>query len=134
MIELTVPGMLLKSGNTRCSIPLQLRFTFDATDNPYAVGMDVLVPNQEPVEWVMGRELLMRGSCNPFEHGVGDVKICKNGSSVLIHLRSPEGSAVLGVPQQEIIRFLNRTQDALHLGDENTDEAVDEFLKELFEA
>jgi hypothetical protein len=134
MIELIVPGMLLKSGEARCSIPLQLRFTFDADADPYAVGMDVLVPGQEPVEWVMGRELLMRGSCNPFEHGVGDVKIHKKGNGVLIHLSNPTGSADLSVPQKEVIRFLNHTQDALHLGDENADEAVDEFLKELFEA
>lgn len=135
MIQHTVSGTVLKSGNQHTSLPIEVEMAFDEENDPLAVQMIFKVEDEEEVCWVMGRELVMRGSCSALPHGTGDVRFRAEPhlDRVLVCLRSPGGHADVALNRAELINFLNRTQAVCKLGDEPIEALMDQELKELLE-
>jgi hypothetical protein len=64
-----------------------------ATRDPFAVSVVFAPAGNSPVVWVFARDLLVDGVRRPT--GVGDVHLFPLDDSVVIDLRSPDGSARL---------------------------------------
>ncbi|MGW7253821.1 SsgA family sporulation/cell division regulator [Streptomyces sp. NPDC054834] len=103
-----------------CSVPLCVRLRYEPTD-PYVVHAVFLVDCDEPVEWVLGRDLLadgLKGSA-----GCADVRIWsavgRGDQSMYIVLASPAGTALLEVPVRDITSFLQDTEALVPRGTES---------------
>lgn len=97
------------------SLPLCIRLRYEPTD-PYAVRAAFFVHDDEPVEWVLGRDLLgegLKGSA-----GDGDVRIRPamnpGDEAMYITLGSSAGTALLEVAAQHVRSFLENTEAVCH--------------------
>lgn len=135
MIQETITGTVLKTGNQRVRIPVEVEMAFDEENDPLAVQMIFKADGEDETCWVMGRELIMRGSCSALPHGMGDVKFRAEPDldRVLVCLSSPGGHADVALNRTELIGFLNQTQAVCKLGDEPIEALMDQELKELLE-
>lgn len=102
------------------SLPLCVRLRYEPTD-PYVVHAVFLADCGEPVEWVLGRDLLadgLKGSA-----GYADVRIRsaagRGDRSMYIALGSSAGTALLEVPVQDITSFLQDTEALVPRGTES---------------
>ncbi|MGV9347729.1 SsgA family sporulation/cell division regulator [Streptomyces spiralis] len=102
------------------SRPLCMRLRYEPAD-PYVVRAAFFVHSDEPVEWVLGRDLLadgLEGSA-----GCADVRIWsaagRGDESIYIALGSSGGTALLEVPVQDISSFLQDTQALVPPGTES---------------
>lgn len=136
MIQHEVTGTVLKTGAISVNQPVTVEMAFDEENDPLAVQMIFKIEDQEEVCWVMGRELLMRGTCSLAPYGTGDIRFRSEpyADRVLVCLRSPGGHADVGLKRSELIDFLNRTQAVLKLGDEPLDQLIDEAIEEILSA
>ncbi|MFI9804594.1 SsgA family sporulation/cell division regulator [Streptomyces sp. NPDC052301] len=103
-----------------CSLPLCVRLRYEPTD-PYVVRAVFFADGDEPVEWVLGRDLLtdgLEGSA-----GYADVRIWsatgRGDQSIHIALGSCAGTALLEVPVQDITCFLQDTEALVPRGTES---------------
>lgn len=103
-----------------CSLPLCMRLRYEPAD-PYVVRAAFFVHSDEPVEWVLGRDLLadgLEGSA-----GYADVRIWsaagRGDEAIYIALGSSAGTALLEVPVQDISSFLQDTQALVPRGTES---------------
>lgn len=135
MIQHTVSGTVLKVGDQHVRIPVPVEMAFDEENDPLAVQMIFKVEDEDEVCWIMGRELVMRGSTSALPYGTGDVRfrVEPHFDRVLVCLRSPGGHADIGLNRTELIDFLNRTQAVCKLGEEPIEDLMDQELKELLE-
>ncbi|WP_030340459.1 SsgA family sporulation/cell division regulator [Streptomyces sp. NRRL S-1022] len=103
-----------------CSLPLCVRLRYEPTD-PYVVRAVFFIDCDEPVEWVLGRDLLADGLKGSAGHA--DVRIWpaagRGDESVYIALGSSAGTALLKVPVQDITSFLQDTQALVPRGAES---------------
>lgn len=137
MIQHTVSGTVLKSGNQHTSLPIEVELAYDEENDPLAVQMIFKdVNGEEEVCWVMGRELVMRGSVSLTPYGTGDVRFRFDppSGSVLVCLETDEAHGDVALDRDALIRFLNATQAACKLGEEPIEALMDRELKEMFEA
>ncbi|MET7778969.1 SsgA family sporulation/cell division regulator [Streptomyces mirabilis] len=102
------------------SLPLCVRLRWEPTD-PYVVRAVFFADCDEPVEWVLGRDLLadgLEGSA-----GYADVRIWsaagRGNQSIYIVLRSSAGTALLEVPLQDVTSFLQDTEALVPRGTES---------------
>ncbi|WP_249400142.1 SsgA family sporulation/cell division regulator [Streptomyces argyrophylli] len=102
------------------SLPLRVRLRYDPAD-PYVVRAAFFVDGDEPVEWVLGRDLLADG-VEGFA-GQADVRIWsaagRSDESLYIALGSSAGTALLEVPVRDISSFLQDTQALVPRGTES---------------
>ncbi|AOR31629.1 hypothetical protein BFF78_11720 [Streptomyces fodineus] len=103
-----------------CSVPLCVRLRYEPTD-PYVVRAVFFVDCDEPVEWILGRELLadgLKGSA-----GYADVRIWsatgRGDQSMYIALGSSAGTALLEVPVRDLTSFLQNTEALVPRGTES---------------
>ncbi|MFE1311391.1 SsgA family sporulation/cell division regulator [Streptomyces sp. NPDC058755] len=103
-----------------CSLSLCMRLSYEPTD-PYIVRAAFFTCSDEPVEWVLGRELLadgLKGSA-----GEGDIRIWsaigRGDQAMYIVLRSSAGTALLEVPVQDVKTFLENTEALVPQGTES---------------
>jgi hypothetical protein len=105
---------------------------YDPAD-PYAVRLTFTLPDDPPVTWVFGRELLLDGITRP--SGEGDVRLVpvpgvdEGFMDVCIELHSHDGMALLRSPAIPLISFLGRTDRALPMGQEHTAADLDRQLE-----
>ncbi|MFF3920683.1 SsgA family sporulation/cell division regulator, partial [Streptomyces sp. NPDC001852] len=99
---------------------LCMRLRYEPAD-PYVVRAAFFVHSDEPVEWVLGRDLLadgLEGSA-----GYADIRIWsaagRGDESIYIALGSSGGTALLEVPVQDISSFLQDTQALVPRGTES---------------
>src|SRR5918992_4850209 len=127
----TSEGMAMNSGTT-ISTELSLRLVVPdrtvpllatveyAADDPYALRVAFHVGNDEPVEWIFARELLILGMARMV--GDGDVQVWPgpmDGNRLLnIGLSSPFGDALFEAPLAPLADFLHRTFDIVPPGRE----------------
>lgn len=109
------------------------RFRYD-TSEPFAVRLAFHAGEYDEAEWVFARELLADGLRGP--SGEGDIRLwpshCPEHGSVLrISLDSPHGSADLEAGADDVGRWLERTYDAVPLGEEVSVPLTDEELARL---
>ncbi|MET7893551.1 SsgA family sporulation/cell division regulator [Streptomyces mirabilis] len=103
-----------------CSLPLCVRLRWEPTD-PYVVHAVFFADCDEPVEWLLGRDLLadgLEGSA-----GYADVRIWpavgRGDQSIYIVLGSSAGTALLEVPVQDVTSFLQDTEALVPRGTES---------------
>ncbi|MEU5708745.1 SsgA family sporulation/cell division regulator [Streptomyces flaveolus] len=102
------------------SLPLCVRLRYEPAD-PYVVRAAFFVGCDEPVEWILGRDLLADGLEGSAGHA--DVRIWSaagpGDESIYIALGSSAGTALLEVPVQDISSFIQDTQALVPRGAES---------------
>lgn len=123
--------MVLKSGNKRCRIPIEVSLWWDEEDS-LAVQMLLLEGGAEEVVWYFSRDLLLQGvNCyTPTGHGDIKFRLSREGS-LLVCLGNASGHADLRLPHGPVMDFLNETTAALKPGTECLDELLDEAIEEI---
>jgi hypothetical protein len=110
-----------------------LSLRYETTD-PYVVRAVFFTDTDEPVEWVLGRDLLadgLRGSAD-----CGDVRVWsavgRGDQAIYIVLGSPAGTALLEVPVEDVKAFLENTEAVVPRGTESGHIDWDLELANLF--
>ncbi|MGW1886191.1 SsgA family sporulation/cell division regulator [Streptomyces sp. NPDC001970] len=102
------------------SLSMCMSLRYEPTD-PYVVRAAFSADTDEPVEWVLGRDLLADGLGG--SAGCGDVRVWPavgRGDQVMyIVLGSPAGTALLEVPVQDVRTFLENTEALVPRGTES---------------
>lgn len=129
MITLPIDLELLCGGHT---IPLQANLIYSSTD-PFAVTMEVILPDGDQVHWRFARDLLAEGLNERAGAGRGDVVIfpCMD-DSLHITLQSPEGKAQLHTTPDDVDAFLEMTFALVAQGHELDAVDIDRELNEIF--
>lgn len=86
--------------------PLRAELRFDSRE-PYAVTISFEATGDEPVEWLLARELLAEGLRGPA--GEGDIRLrpaTEDPAAVLVDLRGRHGWMELVAPRGELVGFL----------------------------
>lgn len=116
-------------------VPVPARLSYRA-DDPYAVTASFDVGAGEPVRWVFARDLLDEGMVGPA--GDGDVIVSpevEEGELVIrLHLRSPDGAAVLTARADDVLLFLGETYAMVPAGRESDFLDIEALLSGLREA
>ncbi|MFE2738809.1 SsgA family sporulation/cell division regulator, partial [Streptomyces sp. NPDC059349] len=110
-LKTVMQGVALQLGVARIySLSMCMSLRYEPTD-PYVVRAAFFADTDEPVEWVLGRDLLadgLRGSA-----GCGDIRIWpavgRDDQAMYIVLGPPAGTALLEVPMQDVRTFLENT-------------------------
>ncbi|WP_326777289.1 SsgA family sporulation/cell division regulator [Streptomyces sp. NBC_01445] len=115
------------------SLSMRMSLRYETTD-PYVVRAAFFTDTDEPVEWVLGRDLLadgLRGSA-----GCGDVRVWsavgRGDQAMYIVLGSPAGTALLEVPVEDVKAFLENTEAVVPRGTESGHIDWDLELANLF--
>jgi Streptomyces sporulation and cell division protein, SsgA len=113
--------------------PLTASLHYSAGD-PYAVMIAFHVGQDEPVEWILARDLLAGGTKGP--EGIGDVRIWPGDSAdargvLNIELSSPFGQARFEAPAADVAAFLARTYQLVPEGSETDHVDIDAELFSL---
>ncbi|MFH8735897.1 SsgA family sporulation/cell division regulator [Streptomyces sp. NPDC017964] len=115
------------------SLSMRMSLRYETTD-PYVVRATFFTDTDEPVEWVLGRDLLadgLRGSA-----GCGDVRVWsavgRGDQAMYIVLGSPAGTALLEVPVEDVKSFLENTEAVVPRGAESGHIDWDLELANLF--
>jgi hypothetical protein len=104
------------------SVDLPASFGYDPSD-PWAVRI-TFGGATEQVNWVVARDLLIRGLTDPA--GEGDIQLWPSidecgRAAVVLEFRSPDGRLVSQLRTHELYRFLTRTQAVVPAGTESID-------------
>jgi hypothetical protein len=105
-------------------VPLVASLYYSAED-PYAIRIAFHAGLDEPIEWVLGRELLAQGLSD--REGLGDVQVWPSaapqdsvpGGVLNLELFSPSGHAHFEAPAIELEEFLHRTYQVVPIGRES---------------
>lgn len=135
MIKHSVQGLIEGAGGPMRDIPVEIEFCYDPED-PLAVEMTFEYEDEVfgplVVIWAVSRELLAQGVTSTIPQGRGDIQLhLASRDSARIFLSSPDGQARIQLPRQELVRFLNATQDIVRLGEECMDEVIDGAIEEI---
>jgi Streptomyces sporulation and cell division protein, SsgA len=130
-------------GPEQMIVPLTATLTYSCSD-PYAVRMAFHVGTDQPVEWILARDLLAAALHG--REGIGDVQAWPSaascdpaledgsvaGDTILnIAMTSPFGAAQFEISAQVIAGFLYRTYKVVATGDESGYLDFDAELAEL---
>jgi hypothetical protein len=116
------------------ALEVEVRLGYDRAD-PYAVSLTFHIPGDEPVTWMLARELLLDGVSVP--SGEGDVVFepvpgeDPDFPDIRIRLDSPAGTAVLYSPALPLIAFLGKTDQVVPMGEEQVAEDLDQQLARI---
>jgi hypothetical protein len=100
-------------------------------EDPYAVHFRFTVEN-DVIDWCFDRELLRAGVSDV--SGIGDVRVWPGSEPTVpvlyLSLTSPDGSAVLQLPQSTVVNFLTATYELVPSGSEEEIilAAIDNYL------
>jgi hypothetical protein len=126
-------------------VPLTAGLSYSCAD-PYAIRMAFKVGTDEPVEWILARDLLAAGLKG--SEGLGDVRAWPSaasrdpdaaaigggaaGNAILnIAMSSPYGQAQFEISAKAIERFLQRSYQVVATGQESSYLNFDDELTEL---
>jgi hypothetical protein len=104
--------LIAESGDFTVSAELQY-----TTRDPLAVRATFCRRGYSPVVWTFARDLLLVGIARPT--GLGDVQISPEGSSVVLQLSSPEGTARLEASVTDLKHFVARMLTVVPAGGES---------------
>ncbi|MFJ8158528.1 SsgA family sporulation/cell division regulator [Streptomyces sp. NPDC094468] len=114
------------------SLPVPTDLRYEATD-PYAVRVVFHVTDEQTVQWLFARQLLIDGMHQL--SGTGDVGIWPSRSDgrdvICISLSSDTGEALLEAPARALASFLRRTQAAVPPGTESQHIDVNDAIVHL---
>ncbi len=135
MLTEKITAYIAQYGQVRRDTPVNVEFGFDPKHDPFAISAlfkgDIV--EDEAQVWTFARDLIMRGSTSISCYGDGDVRFqyFPEKEGVIMCLKNPTGHADVWLDHEELIAFLEKTTELLPVGEESTEEAVDEILKEL---
>lgn len=115
---------------------LPARFTYRTLD-PYAVEIVFRPQSPDAKRWVFARDLLLDGLNRSAGEGNVIVQprpgLSADGRGTFIHLKSPQGTALLSAPQAELENYLEKTQQAVPSGAEHQhmSDTLDNLEREL---
>ncbi|MGW6793165.1 SsgA family sporulation/cell division regulator [Streptomyces chartreusis] len=113
-------------------IPVSARFSYRLWD-PYSIHVEFSIAGRLPVSWVFARDLLAEGTVRP--SGLGDVRIWPGGSLrsgfLCLELSSPDGRAVLTVPAEVVMPWLESTYRMVPAGREGASIDLESELSRL---
>ena len=120
----------------RASVPLAASLLYSRED-PYAVRIAFHIGLDEPIEWIVARDLLSTGIEE--REGLGDVTVWPSagsegggpGSVLNLKLSSPFGHAHFEAPARSISDFLCRAYQLVPAGEESKHIDVEAELKDL---
>jgi hypothetical protein len=120
----------------RASVPLAASLLYSRED-PYAVRIAFHIGLDEPIEWIVARDLLSTGIEE--REGLGDVMVWPSagsesggpGSVLNLKLSSPFGHAHFEVPAGSISDFLGRTYQLVPAGEESEHIDIEAGLNDL---
>ena len=130
-------------GPGKAIVPLMAGLSYSCAD-PYAVRMAFEVGADEPVEWILARDLLAAALHG--REGIGDVQAWPSAAScdptldaaavaggpiLNIAMSSPFGAAQFEISAQAVAGFLYRTYKVVAVGDESGYLDFDAELAEL---
>lgn len=102
-------------------------------DDPYAVLVIFSSPGRMSIPWEFARSLLAAGMRPGSRAGRGDVVVAACLDEVVLHLRSPDGSATIAVPRQAVIKFLEASYRLVPGGQESGRLDLDTGLVKLLD-
>lgn len=113
-------------------LAVEAELLYDAQD-PYAVRI-VFDTVRGPVQWMLARELLSRGSLEP--SGDGDVHVwpCLSATGcavTMVELCSPTGDVLLQVDTGDVLAFLGESRAVVEPGAESRHLDVDGAIRAL---
>ncbi|MER5601954.1 SsgA family sporulation/cell division regulator [Streptomyces sp. NPDC002265] len=115
------------------ALPMRMSLRYEPTD-PYVVRAAFSTDTDELAEWVLGRDLLADGLTGTA--GSGDIRVWptagRGDQAMYIVLRSPADTALLEVPVQDVMAFLEDTQALVPRGTESGHIDWDLELANLF--
>jgi hypothetical protein len=117
-------------------VPLVASLSYSAED-PYAIRIAFHAGLDEPIEWILGRDLIAKGLSG--WAGIGDVQVWPSPASqdgvsgrvVNIGLSSPSGHAHFEAPAADLGEFLHRTYQVVPIGRESAYVDIDAELNDL---
>ena len=121
--------------STGDATPVLVELGYTAED-PYAVRLS-FHPDESPVRWDFGRDLLSSGLQEPT--GDGDVHVWSclddEGLAVLvIELCSPYGDAMVEIVLEDAVEFVTRMHDVVRPGEESGRLDLDAAITAIFAA
>ena len=141
MITREFEARIRRVEQTDVDIPVQVVLSYDPGTDPYAATTTFLaIPAEgDTVEdrvWGFARDLLSKGAHSRIALGQGDVRFlhypqAEDGPIVLMCMRNRDGHADVAFPHDEVISFLDDTEELYAEATEDCMPAVDQFLKEL---
>ncbi len=129
MIATSFTAQLIVAGQQ--SIPVAVTLHYYSVEDPFAVRA-IFEFGEDKVDWTFARELLILGTAN--DVGNGDVRVYPSleTDAVILSLSSPEGDALLELPRQPLVGFINRTTALVPVGEEDYD--VDLLIANLLDS
>jgi hypothetical protein len=129
-------GLHLVVPHEELSVPLMATLSYSAED-PYAVRISFHAGLDEPIEWVIGRELLSAGLHRP--QGLGDAQVWPSSAAaddladgvLNIELSSPYGHAHFEALAADVAGFLDSTEQVVPVGSESAHLDFDAELANL---
>lgn len=115
--------MTLVTAGDHPEVKARLRY---ATNEPFAVRLELCLEDFPAVEWVFARELLVEGVRLP--SGQGDIEMYPAAGCVVIELRSPDGSATLLADHDALSGFADDMIEAVPFGREDEYYSIDAAL------
>jgi Streptomyces sporulation and cell division protein, SsgA. len=134
MINRTFTAHVRVAQNADVNEPVEVTLSYDGGADPYAVKAAFVITLEEVRIWDFSRELLVNGAHSLIPYGHGDVKFRRFSDEdiVMMCMRSNEGHADVALPLEDVLAFLEDTEEP-YAASQECDALLDDFLKELFE-
>lgn len=108
------------------SVPVPTRFYYDS-DKPFEIR--VWFPAHKAT-WVMGRDLF-RLAAQTGAAGDGDVRLLYDGSTYVMHLTAPDGTASIEFKAADIEQFMYNVYEVVPEGKEMDNVDIDSAIARL---
>jgi len=141
MITREFEARIRRTQQTDVNVPVQVVLSYDPGTDPYAatatfLAVQVTHDGAEDRVWDFARDLLSKGAHSRIALGQGDIRFrhypqTEDGPIVLMCMRNRDGHADVAFPHDEVISFLDDTEELYAEATEDCMPAVDQFLKEL---
>jgi sporulation and cell division protein SsgA len=132
MITTKFVGVVGKSNDTPCEVPINVALTYDVDVDPFAVQMVLTAEGgPEEVVWFFAHDLLAQGVDSRTVVGDGDVRFRrKDLATVIVCLRNATGHADILLPAKHVQRFLKLSAEQAP-GSAFIESELDEFIEEI---
>lgn len=116
-------------GQTNTDIPVELYWD---EEDPFYVVFTFHNPGGQEVDWDISRDLLIEALMGEVA-GEMDVILSVGAGLLCMILTTPDGQAVITFNAREIEDFIEETLQALDLGEEDVEGALEDFLDDVLD-
>lgn len=133
MITRKFTGKVTRVGDQTLDVQIGIELIWDPDHDPLAVMAIFSEVGDEDVVWRFGRQFLAEAFQKRYLFGEGDVKFCRLVEGLGVCLRNQDGHADVILPLPDVEAFIGETVEHTPIGEEQVDDLVDAFVKELME-